>query len=151
MLAPPRLTVARIYVPRSLQSFSKDLRPRLQSAVAGAPPKSSYDAPDGPPEELLVDCLHSKRVDIARSQGNAHMGVSESNSSEKVFGNLLRKVGEAAKCLVNGHAKARRRRHSSREQGAGRGLCGSLAPAEASSKDNAKDAEMTDTAKSDSI
>lgn len=41
----------------------------------------------------------------ARSQGNAKLVIAESNASGMVFGNLLRKISEAAKYLVDRHAK----------------------------------------------
>lgn len=69
------------------------------------PRKRSQDAPDDLAVEVLADRLHNERVVFARSQANAQLGIGSPQSSKKVFTNLLQKVGEAAKCLVNRHAK----------------------------------------------
>lgn len=80
---------------RRAQKFTV-LREGLTAAFAPLlperPRKCSRDTPDGPSEELLAYCLHNERVDFARSQVNGQLGISESNSSNKVFGNLLPKV-----------------------------------------------------------
>lgn len=49
--------------------------------------------------------MHNERVDFARSHANAQLGIGSTKSSDKAFENLLRKVGGAAKCLVNRLAK----------------------------------------------
>lgn len=67
--------------------------------------KRSHDAPDGPSEKLLTESLKNERVNFASSQGKAQLGIAESKSSEKVFGYILCKVSETAKCLVNRRAK----------------------------------------------
>lgn len=67
--------------------------------------KRSRDSPKEPPEKVLTYSLQSKRVDFARFQGNAQLCIVASNSSDKTYGNLLRKVSEAAKCLINRHDK----------------------------------------------
>ena len=68
------------------------------------PRKRSRDDPEGPSADLRADRLHNERADFARSQGNAQSVIAEPKTSDKTFANLLRKVREAAKCLVNRHA-----------------------------------------------
>lgn len=69
------------------------------------PRKRSRLAPEVSSEEFLSDCFHNEQINLARSQGNAHLSIVEPGSSHKDFGNLLCKVSEESKCLVNRHAK----------------------------------------------
>lgn len=65
-----------------------------------------HDALDGPSEDMLANRQQNEGVDFARSHGsNAQFGIAIPYSSKNVFGNLLPKVSEAAKFLVNRHAK----------------------------------------------
>lgn len=53
----------------------------------------------------MVDRLHKERFDFTRSQSNAQLCICASFSSDRAFTNLLRKVEEAAKCLVKRNSK----------------------------------------------
>lgn len=69
------------------------------------PGKRSHLTPYGPSEKFLANCFHNERVEFSHSQGNVQLSISEDVSSDMGFSNFLRKVSEAAKCLVNHHSK----------------------------------------------
>ena len=115
------------------------------------PRKRSRDAPDGPSADLRADRLHNERADFARSQGNAQSVIAEAKTSDKTFSNLLRKVSETTKCLVNCHAKLSAIDTRSTKKDLADANQAAASAAEALSQTAAEDADMISDASGESI